>query len=486
VSAASRFLRAALLLAVVATAFAAAPGAAPAARQAVSKAPQGGKAKREAKLPPGAIEQLAGERGCLMGSGKGGRAAKAHCAPARALAGPGPFMGSRAIAVSPDGRNVYVASSKSDAIAIFDRRRRGGVLTQPAGKGGCVAAKGAEGCARAIGLDGPNSVALSPNGRYLYATSRAAGSVTAFRRDRRTGALSQLGPGMGCVSGLPVPGCATGRALVGPDVVVVSPDGENLYVGSFFGNAVASFKRERNGALVQLPETAGCVAEAIPGCAPAIALGAPEGLAISPDGSSVYAASALSNAVAELDRDPASGALAQPAGAAGCVANAPLGECAVGVQLAGANAVAASSAGRDLYVTSLFSDSVTSFSRSAAGLLTPKPATHACLVWLRAVGCSFGRALSAPEGLALSPRGSNVYVTSFASGAVDVLARERESGVVFQLPGKRGCVAARSLPGCTPGRALKGVSSIAVSPDGRSVYATAFGSNAVDVFRRSR
>jgi len=439
-----------------------------------------------ARTAPGSIAQLGGERGCLMASGKGGRAAKAGCTPARALAGTGPFMGSRAIAVSPDGRNVYAASSKSDAIAIFSRDPRSGALTQPAGKAGCVAAKGEEGCAKAIGLDGPNSVALSPNGRYLYATSRAANSVTAFRRNRRTGALTQLPPGIGCVSGLPIPGCALGRALVAPDVVVVSPDGESLYAGSFFGNAIASFKRERNGALAQLSETAGCIAEAITGCAPAVALGAPEGLAVSPDGTSVYAAAALSNAVTALDRDPASGALSQPAGADGCIANAPLGGCAVGVQLAGANAVAVSPAGRDLYVTSLLSDSVTSFSRSVAGILTPKPATHACLVWLRAVGCSFGRALSAPEGLALSPRGSNVYVAAFASGAIDVLARERESGVVFQLPGKQGCVAARSQPGCTPGRALKGVSSIAVSPDGRSVYATAFASNAVDVFRRSR
>ena len=63
---------------------------------------------------------------------------------ARALKGPGPFMGSRAIAVSPDGRHVYVASSKSDAIAIFARDPQTGALAQAEGKGGCIAAKGAE------------------------------------------------------------------------------------------------------------------------------------------------------------------------------------------------------------------------------------------------------------------------------------------------------------------------------------------------------
>ncbi len=351
--------------------------------------------------------QLAGPRGCLAGGGKAGHSKRGRgCSPARALDGPGPFMGSRAIAVSPDGRNVYAASSKSDAIAVFLRNPRSGALIQPRGRRGCVAAKGAEGCAKAVGLDGPNSVALSPDGRYLYATSRAADSVTAFRRDRKTGALTQLRAGMGCVSGLPIPGCAAGRALVAPDVVVVSPDGEDVYVGSFFGNAVAGFQRGRNGALYQLPETAGCIAEAISGCAPAVALGAPEGLAISPDGTSVYAAGALSNSVAELARDPETGALSQPSGAAGCVSNGALGGCTEGVQLAGANAVAISPAGRDLYVTSLLSDSVTAFSRSAAGILTQKPGTNACLVYLRSVGCSFGRAMSAPEGLALSPRGS--------------------------------------------------------------------------------
>ncbi len=430
---------------------------------------------------PGTLTQLAGARGCLVGGSK----SHSGCGTARALKGPGPFMGSRAIAVSGDGKHVYVASSRSNAIAVFARNARSGVLEQPEGTAGCVAAKGAGGCARAIGLYGPNSVALSPDGHYLYATSRGSNAVTAFRRNASTGALKQLPPGSGCVSGLPLPGCATGRALLGADVVVVSPDGRNVYVGSFFGNAVAVFDRSAaTGALTQPAGAGGCLAAvATGGCATGLGLEAPEGLAISANGADVYVATALSSALVTLARDPSTGALAQPGG--GCIVDSALTGCTTGVQLDGANAVALSPGDRDVYVTSLFSNSVTSFT-SASGTLTQKAGTAGCLVWLRAVGCSFGRALSAPEGLALSPDGRNVYAAAFATGAIDVIRRGGKSGELAQVPGRPGCLAPHSVPGCSPGRALRGVSSIALSPDGRYLYSTSFGSNAVDIFRRNQ
>jgi DNA-binding beta-propeller fold protein YncE len=432
---------------------------------------------------PGSLTQLAGKRGCLVD-----RSAKpGTCGKARALNGPGPFMGSRAIAVSPDGKHVYVASSKSDAIAIFTRNRQSGALSQMKGMGGCTAAKGAFGCAPALGLDEPNSVAISPDGRSVYATARLGNSITTFVRNPKTGALRQLPPPLaGCISGAPIPGCAAGLALVTPDVVVVSPDGNNVYVGTFFGNAVAAFARNPStGALTQLAGTAGCIAEATAGCTPGTALKAVEGLAISGDGASVYAATALSNAVVTLARNPTTGALAQASDGLGCIVDSALTGCTLGRELSGANAVAVSPTGNGVYVTSLFSNSVTSFTRNGStGALTQREGTGGCLIYLRSAGCSFGRALIAPEGLALSPDGKNAYVAAFKSGAIAILNRGK-AGSVAQKPGTAGCVAAGS-PDCAPGRALKGVSSIALSPDGRYLYSTSFGSDAVDVFRRNR
>jgi DNA-binding beta-propeller fold protein YncE len=472
------FGRGALLTLVALAALALPAGASAAPRNPVAKVVR-------AKL--GMLSQLPGPRGCLVG---GAKKPIAGCGKARALEGPGPFMGSRALAVSPDGLNVYVAASKSDAIAIFKRNPKTGALTQSRGTAGCIAVKGAGGCAKAIGLDGPNSVAVSANGRNVYATSRGSNAITTFLRNSETGALRQLPPGAaGCISALPIPGCSLGRALLGPDVVVLSPDGLNAYAGSFFGNAVAVFARNsKTGALSQPAESAGCIAEtAAAGCAVGIALGAVEGLAVSRNGNNVYAASALSNALAVLTRDPTTGGLTQPTNGSGCIVDSPLTGCGNGVEISGANAVATSPGSEVVYATSLFSNSVTAFAPSpAAAGLTQKEGTSGCLIYLRAAGCSFGRAIEAPEGLAVSPDGANVYVAAFVTGAIDVLNRDRESGSVAQKAGAAGCHAAKSLPGCTPARALGGVSSVAVSPDGRNVYSTAFGSNAVDIFRRNK
>lgn len=458
---------------------------------ATAAARQHGREKASAR---GTLTQLKGERGCLVdASRKGG-----SCGAARALDGPGPFMGSRAIAISPDGRFVYVASSKSDAIAIFSRDRRTGALTQPSGKGGCISARGADGCAKAVGLDGPNSVAVSPDGKSVYVTSRASSSLTSFKRNRKTGALTQLPPAAaGCYSSLPVPGCAGARGLLGADVVVVSGDGENVYAGAFFGNAVASFSRNQEpsregseapvGVLSQAAGSAGCIAEAgAEGCATGIGLGAVEGLAVSRDGTGVYTGSALSNAVAALTRNPEGGALSQAEGAAGCLALALAG-CGTAREVEGANAVATSPGSDVVYVTSLLADSVTVFQPATTrGGLAQKEATAGCVVWLRSVGCGFGRSLSGPEGLAVSPDGHSLYVTAFRSGALDVFDRNRETGSVAQKPGAAGCLARKSEPLCTRARAIAGVSSVAVSPDNRFVYTTSFFSDAVDVFRRHR
>jgi DNA-binding beta-propeller fold protein YncE len=106
------------------------------------------------------------------------------------------------------------------------------------------------------------------------------------------------------------------------------------------------------------------------------------------------------------------------------------------------------------------------------------------VIYVLAVGCSLGRALSDPEGIAVSPDGANVYAAVFASGALNALNRNASSGALIQKPRRPGCVVSRPTPDCLLGRRLLGASSVALSPDGRYLYSAAFTSDAIGVFKR--
>ncbi|HEX3832968.1 MAG TPA: hypothetical protein VHW04_13415 [Solirubrobacteraceae bacterium] len=430
----------------------------------------------------GSLVQLSGRSGCVVDRTKpaGG------CARVRALGGPAPLLGSHALAISPDGRNVYVASSKSNAIAVFTRNARTGGLTQGSGTAGCIALIGSGGCAKAIGLGAPNSIAVSADGKNVYATALAGNAVVALHRDPSTGALTQLGNGTGCIANVATPGCTTGRGLDGPDVVAVSPDGANVYVGAFRGSALAIFTRNAStGALTQPADTTGCVVNtATTGCATGLALGDPEGLTVSPDGTDVYVAAPGSDALDTLTRNASTGSLSQATDGTGCISSIALTGCTLGKQLAGADAVVVSPDGASVYVTSLQSNTVTAFTRTSSGQPVQLSGTSACVINLLAVGCSLARQLNGAEGLAVSPDGASLYAVAYTSGALDVFNRNTGSGAVIQKPRIPGCLVAGAKPGCTPGRALLGASSVAVSPDGKNVYSAAFKSNAVGIFKR--
>jgi DNA-binding beta-propeller fold protein YncE len=458
-----------MVVALVAPAAALAASTPPVARQPVSAL--------------GSLSQLPGLSGCLVDRSKTGTG----CARVRALGGPAPFLGSDALAVSPDGSNVYVASSRSHAIAVFSRNRHTGALGQRSGTAGCIALGGANGCARAVGLAVPNSVVVSPDGKNVYATSVAGNTVISFRRRPLTGALTQLGGGVGCIANAARSGCVTGRAIDGPDAITISPDGENVYVASFTGSSVAVFTRNPStGALTQPSGATGCVVQTpTADCTTGLALGDPEGVTVSPDGANVYVAAPGSNAVDTFARNSSTGALTQSTGGTGCVVATALTGCSTGVQLAGADAVTVSPDGATVYVTSALSNSLTTFTRSSStGQLTQLTGTSACVINLLAVGCSLGRVLSDPEGLAVSPDDATVYVTAFESGAVDVLNRNTDTGAVIQKPRAPGCLLGKPTPGCLLARGLRGASSVAVSPDGQNVYCAAFGSDSVAIFKR--
>ncbi|UCD98312.1 MAG: beta-propeller fold lactonase family protein [Chloroflexota bacterium] len=439
----------------------------------------------------GALSQLTGTDGCVSEDGTNG-----ECADGKAL------DGAERVVVSPDGKNVYVALETSNAVSIFARDETTGALTQLPGREGCVSDSGTQGvCTLGIALVGPRAVALSPDGKHVYVAASGSAAVSIFSRDQLTGALTQLSGIDGCISETGSSGaCADGRALDGARYITVSPDGNNVYVASFFSDAVAVFSRNLStGALTQLTGFDGCVSETGNNgtCSDGKALERTRAVIVSPDGKNVYVASQISNwsdefpnrgAVSIFSRNVSTGAITQLAGTDGCISETGTnGACVNGKTLARAFDLTVSPDGRYIYVTAFKSDSISVFSRDqTTGILAQLGGTDGCISESGTRGaCTDGVALDGPRAVTISPDGNNIYVALAFSDAVSILSRDQTTGVLTQLAGMEGCISETGTGGaCVQGIALDGARSVIVSPDGKNVYVGTFVSSSIAIFSR--
>jgi DNA-binding beta-propeller fold protein YncE len=431
----------------------------------------------QAAAPTGRLVQPKGTAGCIHKKGIN------RCARGRALTSP------EDIAVSPDGRHVYVAAYSSHAVAAFSRNRRTGLLEQLPGRRGCVHHRNRSGgCSVGRALGGPIALAISPDGRNVYVASAGSDAVATFSRDRRTGALRQAAGVTGCISQRPGDDCLVGRALNEPTSLAVSPDGERVYVaGRRFPSGVAILTRASDGSLTQAGGAAGCVTHR--GgfeCASARAISAPEEVAVSPDSRHVLVAGMRSDAVAVLSSGPEG--LSQAEGAAGCIARTTAEGCAPGRTLRGPVDLAITADGRNVYTASSIADGIAVLQRNrATGALTQPSGRAGCLSQEGGGGrCRVGRALDEVWSVAVSPDGRNVYNVSSKVNMLGAIAREGSTGTLAQLPGRYACFIRAGFGGCPDGRGLTVAVAVAVSPDGRNVYVASEDVylGAVAIFRR--
>jgi 6-phosphogluconolactonase (cycloisomerase 2 family) len=186
------------------------------------------------------------------------------------------------------------------------------------------------------------------------------------------------------------------------------------------------------GSLTQLAGTAGCIkVGGDEGCAPGRGLSEASGIALSPDAKSAYAVSNTKlgqntaenfGYLASFSRDPSSGALKQLPGNAGC----------------------SSTDGTD----------------GIGG------------------SCAMGSGLGGARDVVVSPDGHYVYVA--ASGgtgggnSIAIFARDSSTGALTQASGAAGCITDGSTPPCaTATKEIRDLRSLAVSPDGKFLYAVA-------------
>jgi DNA-binding beta-propeller fold protein YncE len=283
----------------------------------------------------GALRQLRGRAGCVRDRPGAG------CGDGRALAAVS------SLALGPGGRFLYAGSGSG--IAVFRRNARTGRLVQLAGADGCVTAEAREGCARGRSLALVADVAVDRDGDNLYAASFRDNAVAIFDLDR--GVPRQLPAAAGCISHVGEGGCTPARTLLGASGLAASPNGAQLYATAMFNGAVAILARDRaTGALSQPPGPLGCIR--YPSgldCADARYVEEPGQIELSHDGRNAYVAGLGTLVV--LRRNRATGELSQLPGKAGCIANNPPSDCADSRGLT-AIAIALSRDGRNAYVTS--------------------------------------------------------------------------------------------------------------------------------------
>ncbi len=414
--------------------------------------------------------EINGPGGCLFEPGASG---VTGCSEAAGIFHP------KAIAVSPDGANVYVVGGVSGnniaesfgTITILKRNPATGEIADT----GCLSSDGTDGhdtdsgrCAQTDSLLGADGVTVSSDGKTVFVSSHASGSVVAFARNTTTGALTRLG----CFQATPRPGapCTPAKMFSGSDDLLTSADDSALYVASPLEGTISAFTAP---------------APAAPPSAP------------SPE-----AASGSKTTPAELDSlfTPTPG----PFTANPCIAvNGYEGECAVGVAMNGVNDLTLSPEGNQLYAVAPASHAIDMFTSAGKEGL----AQTGCLTSSAAGGlCSASSVLQSPSALAISPDGKNAYVADTSpdiGGRIDILARNATTGQLTDSscvdflpeppkpePGEEGEEEqAEKEPehetpdSCERVPGLESVETIAISGDGATVYA--FGSDSAVSFSRN-
>lgn len=335
------------------------------------------------------------------------------------------LSGVAALAVAPDsaGGALYAAGGRENAVAAFTRDMVTGDLAFVEAQRG--------GTTDLDGLHGAAGLAVSAGaGSYVYVAGRLDHSLSVFGRNPATGQLTLREVFHHLVAGV--------TGLARPVAVATSPDGASVYVASLDG-AVVAFHHLAGGGL-QFVE-----AEFVP------ANGEVTDVAVSPDGSRVYATDARNDTIVAFVRDPGTGALTPTAAILDLANTNNLSALAVGAD------------GLSLYWTASQSASVGwhtpagdgSFSNGAPGI----------------------DGLAGARSLVLSDDGLTVYVAGEAGDAVAAFARFPDGTLTQQVDIERDGV------GGVDG--LGGVQDVAANPDGVHVYAAGSLDASVAVFRRS-
>ena len=358
------------------------------------------------------------------------------------------------VTVSPDGRTVYAAGTRDDALAVFSRDVVTGQLAFIQ-----VLRDGTNGI---DGLEEVSSVVVTADGRNVYATgsNRDESAIALFSRDVQSGELTFLGVirNGDVQNGQTVDGLSEARS------VLASEDGRFVFVVGRRDDALAVFDRDAASGQLTFREVVRDieVEKVTNGRSTVDVLNGVQSVVVSPDGQFVLTAGRTADSLAVFRFDTESGQIS-------FAESFVDGEQINPVEITGLDdpqSIAVSSDGINVYIASTQDNSITVFQRDAE---------TGTLRFLQTIADEdrnndlFG--LVGARSVTISPDGANVYVASRTSDAIAVFDRDPATGFLTFLETQRN-------------DALNGTTSVTVSLDGRSVFAVAGNADTLVVFGR--
>ena len=340
------------------------------------------------------------------------------------------LQGVNSVEVSADGRYLYATPWPLGAVVVFERGADDGRLKHVQ-------------TLRDARLAGDTGITFSPSGKYALAACFNAKTAVLMNCDTNTGQLKILHAvrqGDDEVSGLDWPIDA-----------IFSPDGRFAYVLDGTAGGIVIFKVGEDKLDWQKYYTGkeDCLAGA-------------RGAALSPDGKLMYVAGARANALTVLERDSEKGGLR---------VKQILRDEEEGVEgLAGVFGVTCSPDGNFIYTTSgrFEGDSAVSvFQRGSDGVLK---LVHELIAERDELPGFLGG-----NRVTLSPDGQQLYAVGTRSGAVACLDRDAKTGRIKVQ---------EIITGADDNGITGGAAGVAISPDGKYVYIAAEGEATISIYRR--
>ncbi len=345
--------------------------------------------------------------------------------------------GASAMAISSDGKNIYVTGDEDNAVSFFDRNDDSGMMNYIGNL--------KDGVNGVDGLAGANGITISPNGKFVYTSGFWDNAISVFARDAITGELTFISQMVQAENGV--------DGIHGANSLTMSPDGNHLYVTGFWSGTLAMFSADPTTGMLTYMDFLRDGVDGVDG------LNRANSIRLSPDGNNVYVTGSSDDALAMFNRDASTGMLTYVAHYKNNVNGVSFMDAPF--------SSAVSPDGTKVYVASNRSDALVVFDRNMMdGTLTYAEAF--------VNGENDVTGLDGVRSVEVSADGLYVYTASDGDNSAAVFRKNVNTGsLVFEKSRQDNVEGVNGIDSS---------SDIEVSPNGRHIYVTGNSDNALALF----